>query len=419
MKCLVLGAGVIGTSTAYFLVKDGHEVTVIDRQPGAAMETSCANGGVLHTSECEPWSRPGMPRNILKWLGKEDAPLLVRYRAMPKMWRWGLEFARNCNHERFMRNTRDNMALSLLTLDLIKQIRRETGIAYDHLETGSMKIYSDRDSMAKVEADCRLLQPHGLQYEALDAAGAVAREPALEPIAESLVGALYFAPDETGDCQKFTAGLAERSAELGVKFEYGVNIGSLRRKGARIEAVQTDKGEFRAEAIVAALGSYTPLLLRPLGIKVPIYPVKGVTITVSGAAWPGRVKMPIIDDTRLFGLVPLGDRLRVSGSAEVTGYDTVPAPARCKAIVDNVIRAFPKFADCYESDKARFWAGLRPITPTGTPCLGRSKYENLFVNAGHGHLGWTMSCGSAKVLADVVAKRPLAGDLGRLKLTVP
>ena len=192
MKCLVLGAGVIGTSTAYFLAKDGHDVTVLDRQPGAALETSFGNGGVLHTSECEPWSRPGMTRNILKWLGKEDAPLLVRYHAIPKMWRWGLEFARNCNHERFMRNTRDNMALSLLTLDLIKQIRQETEIAYEHLETGSMKIYSNREAMAKVEADCRLLEPHGLQYEVLDVARCVALEPALEPIAESLVGALYF-----------------------------------------------------------------------------------------------------------------------------------------------------------------------------------------------------------------------------------
>ena len=419
MKCLVLGAGVIGTSTAYFLAKDGHDVTVLDRQPGAALETSFGNGGVLHTSECEPWSRPGMTRNILKWLGKEDAPLLVRYHAIPKMWHWGLEFARNCNHERFMRNTRDNMALSLLTLDLIKQIRQETEIAYEHLETGSMKIYSNREAMAKVEADCRLLEPHGLQYEVLDVARCVALEPALEPIAESLVGALYFAPDETGDCQKFTAGLAAHCAEIGVKFEYGVAVRSLRRKGARVEAVHTDCGEFRGDAIVAALGSYTPLLLRPLGIRIPIHPVKGVTVTVSAAAWPDRVKMPIIDDTRLFGLVPLGDRLRVSGSAEITGFDTEPSPARCQAIVDNVIRVFPKFADCYDPATARYWAGLRPVTPTGRPCLGRSKYDNLYVNAGHGHLGWTMSCGSAKVLADVVAGRPLAGALGRLNLTVP
>lgn len=419
MKCLVLGAGVIGTTTAYFLAKDGHEVTVLDRQPGAAMETSFANGGVLHTSECEPWSRPGMMRNALRWLGKEDAPMLLRYRAIPKMWRWGLEFARNCSHDRYLRNTRANMALSLLTLELIKQIREETGIAYEHLETGSMKIYTSRESMAKVEADCRSLAPHGLRYEAVDVARCVALEPALEPIAHTLAGALYFPPDETGDCHKFTSGLAAYCVELGVAFQWGTTVHALQRKGARIDGVQTDKGEFRGDAVVVALGSYTPLLLRRLGIRIPIYPVKGVTVTVSAAAWPEAIRMPVIDDTRLFGLVPLGDRLRVSGSAEITGYDTTPSRARCQAIVDNVIRVFPKFAACYDPETAEFWAGLRPITPTGTPCLGRTKLENLFVNAGHGHLGWTTSCGSAKVLSDIVANRTLEGDLRELRTAVP
>ncbi len=419
MKCLVIGAGVVGTSTAYFLLKDGHDVTVIDRQPDAGMETSFANGGVLHTSECEPWSRPGMPRKVLRWLGKEDAPLLLRYSAIPKMWRWGLAFARNCKHERFMRNTRANLALSLLTLELVKEIRAETGIAYDHLETGTMKIYSSREAMADVEADCRALAADGLCHEALDVARAVALEPALEPIADRLAGALYFPPDETGDCHKFTTGLAAHCAEQGVVFEWGTTVTTLRRERKRIVAVETDKGTFRADIVIAALGSHTPLLLRDVGIKVPIYPVKGVTVTVPADAWPDRIRMPIIDDTRLFGLVPLGDRLRCSGSAEITGYDTAPSRARCQAIVDNVISVFPKFADCYDPGRAELWAGLRPITPSGTPCLGRTALENLFVNAGHGHLGWTMSCGSAKVLADLVVKRPLKGALGALDLEVP
>ncbi len=412
MQCLVLGAGVIGTATAYFLAKDGHEVTVLDRQPGAAMETSFGNGGVLHTSECEPWSRPGMARKVLGWLGKEDAPFVLRYRAIPKMWRWGLAFARNCEHGRFMRHTRTNMALSLLTLELIQRIRAETGIAYDHLETGSMKIYTSRDAMAQVEADCKALEPHGLGYEAVDVARCVALEPALEPIADTLAGALYFPPDETGDCHKFTAALAAHCAEIGVAFEWGARVRRLRRKGRRIAAVETDRGTHGADVVVAALGSDTPLLLRPLGIRVPIYPVKGVTVTVSADAWPARPRMPIIDDSRLFGLVPLGDRLRCSGSAEITGYDTTPSRVRCQTIVDNVTGVFPKFADCFDPETALYWAGLRPMTPTGVPCLGRTGLENLYVNAGHGHLGWTMSCGSAKVLADIVAKRRLDGALG-------
>ena len=195
-------------------------------------------------------------------------------------------------------------------------------------------------------------------------------------------------------------------------FEWGAAVRRLRRKGRRIEAVETDKGTHGADAVVAALGSYTPLLLRPLGIRIPIYPVKGVTVTVPADAWPDRLRMPIIDDSRLFGLVPLGDRLRCSGSAEITGYDTTPSRVRCQTIVDNVIGVFPKFADCFDPETALYWAGLRPMTPSGVPCLGRTRLENLYVNAGHGHLGWTMSCGSAKVLADIVAKRPLDGALG-------
>lgn len=418
MKCLVLGAGVIGTTMAYFLARDGHQVTVVDRQLGAALETSFGLGGVLHTSECEPWSRPGMARKVLGWLGKEDAPFVLRYGAIPKMWRWGLAFARNCEHGRFMRHTRVNMALSLLTLELIQQIRAETGIAYDHLETGSMKIYTNREAMAQVEADCKTLEPYGLGYEAVDVTRCVALEPALEPIADTLVGALYFPPDETGDCHKFVNGLAAHCAEIGVAFEWDTSVKALRRKGPRIEAVETDKGTHVADVVVVALGSYTPLLLRPLGIRIPIYPVKGVTVTVPATAWPDGLRMPIIDDSRLFGLVPLGDRLRCSGSAEITGYDTTPNRVRCQTIVDNVTSVFPKFADCYDPDKALFWAGLRPMTPTGMPCLGRARLENLYVNAGHGHLGWTMSCGSAKVLADLIANRPLEGALGALDLEV-
>ncbi len=401
----------IGTATAYFLAKDGHEVTVLDRQPGAARETSFGNGGVLHTSECEPWSRPGMAGKVLGWLGREDAPFVLRYSAIPKMWRWGLAFARNCEHGRFMRHTRTNMALSLLTLELIRDIRAETGIAYDHLETGSMKIYRNREAMARVEADCRALEPYGLGFEAVDVARCVALEPALEPVAETLAGALYFPPDETGDCQKFTAALAAHCAGMGVAFEWGAKVRTLRRTGRRIEAVETDKGTHVADIVVVALGSHTPLLLRPLGIRIPIYPVKGVTVTVPADAWPDRLRMPIIDDSRLFGLIPLGDRLRCSGSAEIAGYDTVPSRVRCRTIVDNVIGVFPKFADCFDPETALYWAGLRPMTPTGVPCLGRTRLENLYVNAGHGHLGWTMSCGSARVLADIVAKRPLEGAL--------
>jgi D-amino-acid dehydrogenase len=407
MKTIVLGAGVVGTATAYFLARHGHEVEVVERQSGAALETSFGNGGVIHASEVEPWSQPGMPSKILKWLGKEDAPVLVRYGALPKMWRWGLKFAANCTPEKFRRHCLVNLRLALHSLETLQQIRAETGIEYDVRTVGVMKIYTNPQSMANGVKSAEFLSQHGLTYQPVDAAECLRREPALKAAAASLVGGIYFPRDEVGDCHKFTTGLAQHCETLGVKFHYGTAIARLERGGGRIAAVHTSRGAMRADNVVAALGSFTPLVLRSVGVGVPIYPVKGVTITVPGAAWPGRLQMPIIDDGRLFGLVPLGDRLRVSGSAEVADYDTTPSPARCQAIVANVISVFPEFAKCVDPATAKYWAGVRPVTPTGTPVIDRSSIPNLYIAAGHGHLGWTMGCGTGQVTAAMVAgQRP-------------
>lgn len=403
MKTIVLGAGVVGTATAYFLAKAGHDVEVIERRSGAALETSFGNGGVIHASEVEPWSQPGMPVKILKWLGHEDAPLLVRYGALPHMWRWGLKFIANCTPERFRRNALTNLKLALHSLKVLQQIRAETGIEYDLRTTGLMKVFTDPSSLAACVKSAEFLATGGLIYEALDKTACLKREPALQASAGSLVGGVYFPREEVGDCHKFTIGLAQRCVELGVKFQYGVTASQLERSGARITTVHTSNGALRADKFVAALASHTPLLLRSVGIDVPIYPVKGVTITVPGDAWPGRPQMPLADDARIFGLVPLGERLRVSGSAEVARFDTTPSPARCQAIVNNVISAFPEFAKCYDPATAKYWAGVRPVTPTGTPILDCSPLSNLFIAAGHGHLGWTMGCGSGQLIAAMVA----------------
>ncbi|HVO01086.1 MAG TPA: D-amino acid dehydrogenase [Candidatus Cybelea sp.] len=402
MKTVVLGAGVVGTSTAYFLAKAGHEVEVIERREAAAMETSSGNGGVIHASEVEPWSQPGMPSKILKWLGKEDAPLLVRYGAIPHMWRWGLKFIANCTPERFRRNALTNLKIALHSLKVLQQIRAETGIEYDVRTSGLMKVFTDPAALASCLKSAEFLATGGLVFEALDAAACVRREPALAANT-ALVGGVYFPREEVGDCHKFTTGLAKRCAELGVRFHFGTTISHLERSGGRIAAVRTGNGAMRADSFVAALASYTPLILRSVGIDVPIYPVKGVTITVPGDAWPGRPQLPIADDARIFGLVPLGDRLRVSGSAEVARYDTTPSPARCRAICNNVISVFPEFAKCLDPATAKYWAGVRPVTPTGTPILDRSPIPNLYIAAGHGHLGWTMGCGSGQVMAAMVS----------------
>jgi len=402
MKVIVLGAGVVGTATAYFLARHGVEVEVVERRPGAALETSFGNGGVIHASEVEPWSQPGMPLKVLKWLGQENAPLLVRYGALPRMWQWGLKFMANCTEERFRRNTLVNLRLALHSLAMLQKIRAETDIDYDLRTHGVLKIYTNAQSLRSGIATAKFLSGSGLTFAEADVAECVRRVPALQATAGSLVGGIYFPRDEIGDCHKFTTALAKRCAELGVTFHYGTTVQGLDRNSNGITAVVTSRGVLRADRFVVAMGSFAPLLLKQVGIRVPIYPVKGVTITVPGQAWPDRPSLPVIDDGRIFGLVPLGDRMRVSGSAEVASYDTTPSPARCQAILNNVVSVFPDFARCVDPATVKYWAGVRPVTPSGTPILGRAPIANLFIAAGHGHLGWTMGCGSGEVMAALV-----------------
>jgi D-amino-acid dehydrogenase len=416
VKTIVLGAGVIGTTTAYYLARAGHEVHLVERRSDVACETSAGNGSVMHASLCEPWSRPGMPKNVWKWLGKEDAPLLVRYGAIPGMWRWGLDFIRNCNRKDFLRNTRANLGIASRSLDCVAAIVAETGISYDRRTNGTMKVYSSQQGLDEAAEEAEVVRPYGLAVEIVDSRRAIEIEPALAKRGEKMAGAVYFAKDEHGDCQKFTRGLAEHLKKMGVTIHTDTEVRRLRRDGNRIGSVETSKGTLTADNFVVAMGSYSPGLVAPLGIRLPIYPVKGVTVTVPGENWPERPKLPVIDEAKIFGLVPLGDRLRCSGSAEFTGFDAVPSRTRCQALVDNVIAGFPDFARCYDPDTAVFWAGLRPMTPTGTPVIGRSPIANLFFNCGHNHLGWTLSCGSSDVVAKIVAGKDPGLDLDRLQL---
>ncbi len=413
MKTIVIGAGVIGTATAYFLHKQGDEVVVVDRQDGAALETSFANGSIIHASEVEPWSRPGMPQKILSWLGREDAPLLLRFSALPQMWRWGVDFLSNCTAERFHENALANLRLALYSLDTLQEIAAETGIAYDRSKSGVLKIYRDPKSLETAAQGWESIVPHGLNYRSLTPDQCTEIEPALSATAHTLAGGLYFPRDEVGDCNAFTQGLARHLEERGVVFHYRTSVAGLVAEGDAVKSVETSRGELQADRFVIAAGSYTPLLLRPVGINLPIYPVKGVSVTVSSRNWNGAPKVPILDDSGMYGFVPVGDRLRVAGSAEISGYDTVPSLTRAAAIVNRAIEAFPEFARCYDPATAKVWAGLRPVTPSGTAYMGRTSIGNLFVNAGHGHLGWTMACGAGRAVAAIVAGERPGVDLSR------
>lgn len=402
---VVLGAGVVGVASAWYLAKEGLDVTMVERRPGPALETSWGNGAIIHASEVEPWSQPGMPRKILGWMGREDAPLLVRWGALPGIWRWGMEFASQCAPERFRENTRANLALALHSLRSLQEVAAETGIDYDRATNGVLKIYRDRAGLDAATRNVEDLARHGLTFERVDAARCVTLEPALTATGPTLAGGLYFPRDEVGDCNLFTTGLAAACAERGVAFRYDTTVTGLEVRGGRIAAVATDKGRIAAERVVVALGSFSAQLLRPVGVRVPIYPVKGVSITFPRGAWDRAPRMPVIDDSKIFGLVPIGERMRISGSAEVAGFDATPAPARAAAIVANATFTFPELSRHYRPDAARLWGGLRPVTPAGRPLIGRTIVEGLWINAGHGHLGWTMACGSGRALADLVAGR--------------
>jgi D-amino-acid dehydrogenase len=418
MAVVVLGAGAVGVATAWYLSKAGHDVTVVERQEAAALETSWGNGGVIHASEVEPWSQPGMPLKIVKWLGKENAPLLLRYSAIPHMWRWGIAFARNCTPQKFAANSLANLELALYSLRSLQEIGAETGISYDRAANGVLKIYRSKESLDGAARACDVLARNGLKFERIDVKRCIDIEPALSDTSTTLAGALYFERDEVGDCNKFTQGLAAAAAARGAKFRYSTAVQSIEVSGGRVQGVVTSTGRLTADNVVVALGSFSAPLLAKLGIRVPIYPVKGISITFPRGAWNSAPSHPVIDDSKLFGLVPIGDRMRISGSAEITGYDATPATPRAEAIIANASYTFPELPRHLDRAKARIWAGLRPVSPAGTPLLGPTAIKGLFINAGHGHLGWTLACGSGRVVADMVGgRKPAIGLPGAQGVT--
>jgi D-amino-acid dehydrogenase len=405
MTIVVLGAGAVGTATAWYLRKAGHDVMLIERQAEAGMETSWGNGGVIHASEVEPWSQPGMPAKIINWLGKENAPLLLRYGAIPHILGWGLAFARNCTPERFRANSVANLHLALHSLRSLQEIGAETGIRYDRATRGVLKIYRSAEALNGADQSCALLAQHGLVFERVDRDRCVGLEPALKDTHSTLAGALYFVRDEVGDCNKFTQALAAACAARGVTLKFGETVRRIQTAGGCVKAVITDREQIAADAVVVAMGSFSAPLLAQNGLGIPIYPVKGLSITFQRAGWDTAPSMPVIDDSKLFGLVPIGDRMRISGSAEITGYDATPATARAEAIIANAAYTFPEMKRHFDIAKSKVWAGLRPVSPSGTPLIGETRIRGLWINAGHGHLGWTLSCGSGRVLADLFEKR--------------
>jgi len=407
MKVVILGAGVVGVTSAWYLREEGHEVTVIDRQPGPALETSFANGGQISVSHAEPWANPRAPRQILKWLGREDAPLLFRPRADLYQWLWGARFMIECLPHRACANARNILNLALFSADALKALRSDTGIAYSGLSKGILSFYTDQREFAQAAAHAELLSSWGCRAEAKSPEQCTAIEPAFASFEPRLAGGIFTPGDESGDAHMFSQRLAEMCVERGVTFEFSHVVRRLLVEGGRIASVEMagrddEVRKLNADAYVVAFGSYSAPLLPGIGISIPVYPVKGYSVTLPVGPEHHAPVTSITDDARKLVFSRLGSRLRVAGTAELAGYDTEIDSHRCEAIVQ---RTFELFPDAGSRDQSEFWAGLRPATPGNVPIIGRSRFPNLFVNTGHGTLGWTLACGSGKVLAEIVSGR--------------
>ncbi|MET1026298.1 MAG: D-amino acid dehydrogenase [Dongiaceae bacterium] len=402
MRVLVLGSGVIGISSAYYLAKAGHEVTVIDRQPGAGLETSFANAGQVSPGYSAPWAGPGLPLKAIKWLFMRHRPLVIWPQTDPAFWRWSLAMLRNCTAARYERNKSWMVGIAEYSRDCLRDLRRDAGIEYDERSLGTLQLFRNQHQLDDTASDIAILQRYGVPYELLDRTGCVAREPGLSPVREKIVGGLRLPGDETGDCFKFTQNLADLAARAGVQFRYGHRIDALLSDGRQVTGIRTQVETLTADSYVLALGSYSPLLLQPLGIRLPVYPVKGYSLT---AKLLDDAKAPIstiMDETHKVAVTRLGERIRVGGTAELAGYNLRLRQPRRRALEHVLTDLFPGGGDVAS---ATFWTGLRPMTPHGAPIIGATRYANLYLNTGHGTLGWTMAAGSGRVLADIVSGR--------------
>lgn len=411
MKVMVLGAGVTGITTAWYLAQHGHEVTVVERRAAAAMETSFANGGQISVSHAEPWANPGAPLKVLQWLAREDAPLLFRLRADVNQWLWGLEFLRNCTPARTAQNIKQIVSLGMYSRGALQKLRAELGLQYDAQTKGILHFYTSQAEYDAAQEPARIMREHGCELDMKTADECVAIEPALAQCRGSIVGGSMTPSDESGDARAFTAALAARCEQAGVKFLYNTTVLGLDAAQGQLNGVQVAMGSgeaggkvemLKADAYVMCLGAFSAQWAKVLGQSLRIYPAKGYSVTLPVINEAASYQVSLTDDEYKLVFSRFGDRLRIAGTAELNGYNTELNLVRCNAIVRRVKQLFPDMTD---GEGAQFWTGLRPATPSNVPYIGKSKASNVFLNTGHGTLGWTHACGSGAAIADIVSGR--------------
>ena len=408
MKVLVLGGGVIGSTAAYELAADGHEVTLVERQKGPALETSYANAGEVSPGYSAPWAGPGVPFKAVKWILMNHRPLVLRPHLDWPMVGWILAMLRNCTSARYELNKGRMVRLAEYSRDCMKTLRAETGIAYDERMQGTLQLFRTQQQLDGTGKDTEILDRYHVPYEVLDRDGCIGAEPALSRVKDKFVGGLRLPGDETGDCFKFTNRIAEMATAKGAKLRFNEQVKALLTDGKRITGVVTEQGRLQADAYLVALGSYSPKLLSPLGIEIPVYPVKGYSITVPITDARGAPESTVMDETHKIAITRLGDRIRVGGTAELAGYTLRLHEARRRTLMHVLADLFPDGGDLGRSE---FWCGLRPMTPDGTPVVGGTDMPNLFLATGHGTLGWTMAAGTARVIADLIGSKKPAIDM--------
>lgn len=410
---VVIGAGVIGITSAYYLAANGHKVTVIDRNSGPALETSFANAGMVSPGYSSPWASPAVPLKIPSWLLREHAPLLLRPRLSPNMLLWLLAMLRNCTRRRYAVNKERMVRLAEYSRRQLIELRGTTGIEYDSRTRGTLQLFRAQAELDAVASDIEVLQKDGVPYEILDPAGCIAAEPGLATATASFVGGLRLPNDETGDCYKFTSALAQIAARLGVEFRYDCEVRGYVAAGNRISAVATSRGNIAGGGFVVAAGSYSPALIRRWRLRLPVYPVKGYSLTTPITDFDHAPQSTIMDESCKIAITRLGDRVRVGGMAEISGFTHDIKAGRKRTLLHSLETLFPGTTDARQRE---FWSGLRPMTPDGTPVVGKTPVDNLYLNTGHGTLGWTMACGSARILADIIAGQTPEIDVSDLSI---
>lgn len=401
MRVVILGSGVVGVASAWYLAQAGHQVTVIDRQPGPALETSAGNAGQISPGYAAPWAAPGVPLKAIKWMFQRHAPLAIRLDGSRFQLEWMWQMLRNCDMRHYQQNKSRMVRIAEYSRDCLKALRQQTGIAYEGRQGGTLQLFRTTQQYESAAKDIAVLKEAGVPYDLLEAAQLAQAEPALAATQHKLTGGLRLPNDETGDCQLFTQRLAKMAADAGVEFRFNTPVDGLLQEGNKITGVQCGDERVTAEAYVVAFGSYSTALLDEI-VKVPVYPLKGYSLTIPIKDADAAPVSTVLDETYKVAITRFDDRIRVGGMAEIVGYNTKLLPAR-RGTLEMVVRdLYPQGGHI---EQATFWSGLRPMTPDGTPIVGRTPLKNLFLNTGHGTLGWTMACGSGQLLADIISGR--------------